>query len=225
MHTVQELLAGLGVAVAVALVLATLVTNGSIAGSAGDVIHAAAGSATLQLEARGPEGMPGQLLERVEEIPGVRRAAPLLEQTATVVAQSGRSVTVTITGTTVGLADIDGLARTVPIATLAPGGIGLSSTAARAIGLPAGSRQVTVMLRGASTPLHVSAVLGPQAFGALSRASVAVMPLPRLQRLAGLPDRVSRVLVEVVPGHEAQVRGDLQRLARSGRGQAGGFQP
>jgi putative ABC transport system permease protein len=216
-HTVQELLAGLGVAVAVALVLATLVTSASIAGSAGDVVHAAAGSATLQLEARGPEGVPGQLLERVEEIPGVKRAAPLLEQTATLVAQSGRSVTVTITGTTVGLATIDGLQRTVPIATLAPGGVGLSSSTAQAIGLGAGRNgsagEVTVMLRGRSSRLHVSAVLGPHAFGALAHATVAVMPLPQLQRLAGLPDRISRVLVEVAPGHEAQVRSVLERVA------------
>jgi putative ABC transport system permease protein len=225
-HIVQELLAGLGVAVAVALVLATLVANGSIAGSAGDVVHAAAGSATLQLEARGPEGMPGQLLEAVEEIPGVRRAAPLLEQTATVVAANGRSVTVTITGTTVGLATIDGLARTVPIATLAPGGIGLSSSTARAIGLGEGRNgstgAVMVSLRGIASRLHVSAVLGPEAFGALAHATVAVMPLPQLQRLAGLPDRVSRVLVEVAPGHEAQVRRALQRLAGSEPGRAGG---
>jgi putative ABC transport system permease protein len=229
-HTAQELLAGLGVAVAVALVLATLVANGSIAGSAGEVVRAAAGAATLQLEARGPDGVPGQLLEEVEDLPGVKRAAPLLEQTATVVASSGRSTTVTITGTTVGLATIDGLARTVPLATLAPGGIGLSSSTAQALGLGGGesaggggtsgaghgaARQVTVMLRGAAHRLNVSAVLGHEAFGALARASVAVMPLPQLQRLAGLPDRISRVLVEVQPGHEAEVRAGLRRLAGS----------
>jgi putative ABC transport system permease protein len=218
-HMAQELLAGLGVAVAVALVFATLVADGSIAGSAAEAVRAAAGSATLQMEARDPDGVPGQLLERVEELPGVKRAAPLLEQTATVSARDGRSVTVTITGTTVGLATIDGLARTIPIATLAPGGIGLSSTTARAIGLGDGARgsaqQVTVMLRGVSSRLHVSAVLGPEAFGALSRATVAVMPLPNLQQLAGLSDRVSRVLVEVDPGHEAEVRRGLQQLAGS----------
>jgi putative ABC transport system permease protein len=226
-HTAQELLAGLGVAVAVALVFATLVANGSISGSAAEVIHAAAGSATLQLQARGPDGMPGQMLERVEELPGVKRAAPLLEETATVTAGNGRSTTggttssttVTITGTTIGLATIDGLARTVPLATLAPGGIGLSLTAAQSLGLgngPDGPEQtVAVLLRGASRRLKVAAVLGPQAFGALSHASVAVMPLPELQRLAGLPDRISRVLVEVLPGAEAEVRRGLVRLAGS----------
>jgi putative ABC transport system permease protein len=218
-HTAQELLAGLGVAVAVALVFATLVANGSIAGSATDVVRAAAGSATLQLEARGPDGVPGQLFERVEELHGVKRAAPLLEQTATVTAGNGRSATVTITGTTVGLATLDGLARTLPITTLAPGGIGLSRTSAQALGIGDGTssekQQVTVMLRGVSNRLNVSAVLGPETFGALSRATVAVMPLPRLQQLAGLPDRVSRVLVEVDRGHEAEVRRGLRRLAGS----------
>ncbi len=216
-HTTQELLAGLGVAVAVALVFATLVANSSIAGSASEVVRAAAGSATLQLEARGPGGMPGQLLEAVEELPGVKRAAPLLEQAATVRAANGRSVTVTITGTTVGLATIDGLSRTLPIATLAPGGIGLSATTARAIGVSDGksgeTQRVTVMLRGVSSRLSVSAVLGPKTFGALSRAAVAVMPLPRLQQMAGLPDRISHVLVEVQRGHEAEVRRGLRRLA------------
>jgi putative ABC transport system permease protein len=246
-HTAQELLAGLGVATAVALVFATLVANGSISGSAAEVIHAAAGSATLQIEARGPDGVPGQLLERVEELPGVKRAAPLLEETATVTAGEGRSAagdttsgitggitggatggttgsatrstTITITGTTVGLATIDGLARTVPLATLAPGGIGLSLAAAQSLGLGNGDngpeQSVAVLLRGASRRLKVAAVLGPQAFGALSHASVAVMPLPELQRLAGLSDRISRVLVEVDPGAEAQVRKGLQHLAGS----------
>ncbi|HEY5343893.1 MAG TPA: FtsX-like permease family protein, partial [Solirubrobacteraceae bacterium] len=213
-HTAQELLAGVGVAVAVALVLATLVANESIAGSATEVVRAAAGKATLQLEARGPDGVPGQLFEAVEELPGVKRAAPLLEQTATMTAQNGRGATVTIIGTTVGLATIDGLARTLPLATLAPGGIGLSATTARAIGLGAGQR-VTVMLRGVASGLNVSDVLGPETFGALARATVAVMPLGDLQRLAGLPDRVSRVLVEVDRGHETEVRKGLDRLAGS----------
>lgn len=211
-HTAQELLAGLGVAVAVALVFATLVANGSIAGSAGEVVRAAAGSATLQLEARGPDGMTGELFERVEELSGVKRAAPLLEQTATVVTSNGRRVTVTVIGTTVGLATIDGLARTVPIATLAPGGIGLSRTTAQTIGV--GDKQnVTVMLRGASRKLDVSAVLGPKTFGALANATVAVMPLRQLQQMTGLRNRVSRVLVEVHRGHEAEVRKGLERLA------------
>ncbi len=216
-HVIQELLAGLGVAVAVALVFATLVANGSVANSASEVVHAAVGSATLQLAARDADGVEAQLLERVEALPGVKRAAPLLEETASVSAANGREVTVNITGTTVGLALIDGLSRTLPISTLA-GGIGLSRTTAAALGMDTNPKtspeqQVSLRLRGVSSKQSVSAVLGPEAFGALSRATVAVMPLPRLQQLAGLPDRISRVLVEVDPGHEAQVRTELKQLA------------
>ena len=49
-------------------------------------------------------------------------------------------------------------------------------------------------------------MLGPEAVGALSRALVAVMPLARMQRLAGLPGRVTRIFVQTQPGREAAVR-------------------
>ena len=258
-HAVPELLAGLGVAIAVALVLASTIASSSIAGSAGEVVHAVIGPASLQLSARGSEGFAEGLLARVERLPGVRQAAPLLEQTATIRvakhgAGSGRSVTVDLAGADTSLVTMDGLAHTLPIATLSPGGLGLSRTAARALG-PGGSRstggtggtagtafsggaggagstagsgstagpgstgsaddigEVTLALRGRAIPIRVSAVLGPEAFGALSQAQVAVMPLADLQRLAGLRDRVSRILVQVRPGHEAQVRSELQALA------------
>ncbi len=56
-------------------------------------------------------------------------------------------------------------------------------------------------------------MLGPEAFGALSEARVAVMPLAELQRLAGLPGRISRILVQTKPGAQATVRKQLQTLA------------
>jgi len=42
-HAVQELLAGAGVAIAVALVLASTIASQSIAGSAGEVVHTVIG--------------------------------------------------------------------------------------------------------------------------------------------------------------------------------------
>jgi putative ABC transport system permease protein len=56
-------------------------------------------------------------------------------------------------------------------------------------------------------------VLGPEAAGALSGAFVAVMPLKRMQQLAGLQGRVTRIFVQSAPGQEASVRRELQRLA------------
>ncbi|MHB1539515.1 MAG: FtsX-like permease family protein [Solirubrobacteraceae bacterium] len=216
-HAVQELLAGLGVAIAVALVFATVVAAGSIAGSAREVLHTVVGPASLQLHARSPEGMPESLLGRVQRLPGVREAAPLLEQSARLSGSGGRSVTVDLAGADVGLVVLDGLGHTIPRETLSAHGIGLSSTTAERLGLPRDAAthggEVRLSLRGRSLRLPVSAVLGPEAFGPLSQATVAVMQLRELQRLAGLSNRISRVLVVPRPGRGSGVRAKLGRLA------------
>jgi putative ABC transport system permease protein len=215
-HAAQELLAGAGVAVAVALLFAALVAQGSIAGSSRAAVRTVVGPAGLQLRARGDEGFGAALLARVEALPGVKQAAPLLQQSATVTAADGRRVRLQLAGADVALATLDGLARTLPLGALAPGGIGLSRTSARALGIAgsgAGAGPVVLSLRGRSSTLRVSAVLGPEAAGGLAGAFVAVMPLRHMQRLAGLPGRVTRILVQSAPGREALVRRELAALA------------
>jgi putative ABC transport system permease protein len=215
-HAMQELLAGAGIAVAVALVLAATVAEQSIAGSTRQVVQAVVGHATLQLRARDGEGFPEGMLARVEAIPGVKQAAPLLEQTVTLIAPDRRRVTVDLAGTDISLAVLDGLAHTLPLNALTPGGIGISRATARALGPSAGAlqgTQVKVLLRGRSISQRVSAVLGPETAGAVSGALVAVMPLARLQSLAGLPGRITRILVQPAKGRQAAVAGALRRLA------------
>jgi putative ABC transport system permease protein len=217
-HAMEELLAGVGVAVAVALVFAVTVANSSITDSANSVVHAVIGPADLQLHARDQNGFDEHLLATVEHLPGVEQAAPLLEQTATVVGPRGRRTTVDVAGTDVGLAVLDGLAHTLPLGALSPGGIGLSQTSAGELGLPSYDSQakpmaVSLQLHGHSIPLRISAVLGHEAAGALSQARVAVMPLARLQEYAGLPHRVTRILVESKPGRKAMVQRELQAVA------------
>ena len=156
------------------------------------------------------------LLKRVERLPGVSRAAPLLEQTATITGPDGRRVTSEIAGTDVSLAIMNGTARTLPLGAFSSGGIALSRTSAQALGIASASsssEQVTVALRGSLQRLRVDAVLGAEAAGALADARVALIPLARLQRYAGLQGRLSRILIETEPGHEAQVRGELDSLA------------
>lgn len=223
-HAVQEMLAGLGVAIAVALVFATTVAAGSIAGSAGEVVRAVIGPATLQLHSRQGGGMPESVLHQVERLPGVRQAAPILEQRASILA-GGRSVQVDLAGADTALVVLDGLGHTLPRQTLTAGGVGLSIVAADALAIPAQAlpgrpgaglalnRHVTVKLDGRARRMEVSAVLGTEAFGALAKASVAVMPLKELQRLSGLQGHISRVLVATKPGREAQVRAELSALA------------
>jgi len=220
-HAAQELLAGLGVAVAVALVSATLIASQSIAGSAGEVVHAVIGPAALQVRARGPEGVSESLLSEVERIPGVRQAAPLLETTATLVGPDGRRVAVYLAGADIGLATLDGLAHTLPRQALAGGGISLSTATARALHLPPASTRdrsgarLSLLLRGRRYSRPISAVLGHEAAGALASAQIAVMPLAELQALSGQRGLISRVLVETAPGAEAAVRKAL--VARTGR--------
>jgi putative ABC transport system permease protein len=213
-HGVQELLAGVGIAVAVALVVSTLIAEGSIAGSTDRVVRTVIGPAQLQLRARSSEGFDERLLARVEKLPGVAQAAPLLEQTATILGPDARRVTVVVAGTVTSLAILDGLARTLPISALAPGGIGVSKAAAEKLRLSSGEeRTVTLMLGGVSHRLKLAAVLGPESAGGLSDALAAVMPLSELQDLSGLRGRVTRILVQSTPAHERQVRAELARIA------------
>jgi putative ABC transport system permease protein len=169
--------------------------------------------------ARDRDGFDERLLARVEALAGVKQAAALLERTATLLGVGGRHVTVSLAGAEVSLATLDGLGQTLPIDALSPGGIGLSRLTARELGIlgvraPGGGQcVVTLKLRGAVSQLKVAAVLGPEAAGALSRALVAVVQLRTMQRLAGLPGRITRILVQAQPGREAAVRGELQGLA------------
>jgi putative ABC transport system permease protein len=215
-HRVQEGLAAIGVAVAVALVFAVMIANGSIAGSAYDVVHTVVGPSNLQMRSRDANGLDQSLVKRVRHLPGVLAAAPLLEQTGALVGPGGRTMTVEMAGTELSLALLNGLAHTLPIAALSPGGVGLSSTAASELGVTAagGSHsEIVLKLRGEAHRFTVAAVLGREAAGALSQARVAVMQLSRLQLLAGLPGRLSRILVLTKPAQEAQVRKEMETLA------------
>ncbi len=249
-HRFQELLAGFGVAVAVALLFAVTVADSSTSGSTGAVAHAIIGPANLQLRARAENGFDERLLARVEALPGVLQAAPLLEQIAGVIGPGGRRATVHIAGADLSLALLDGLAHTIPRTTLSANGIGLSRQTAETIGIPAhplassaaqpaarrttaersSGRQptaaqaggeptgaqprVSLELGGRITPLPVTVVLDAATFGgALAHTQIAVVPLARLQQLAGLPGRITRILVLSKPGRAAAVRAELTALA------------
>jgi putative ABC transport system permease protein len=215
-HIVQELLAGLGVAIAVALVFAATIANDSVAGSAGEVVREVVGPASLQLHARDADGLDQGLLRQVEGLPGVEQAAPMLEQSATLVGAGGRRASVDLAGTSINLVRLSGLARTLPVAVFSPDALGLSRVSADELGVSARAEamsEVSLELRGSTHRLKVAAVLGREAAGALSQARIAVVPLLRLQRLAGLQGRLTRILVQARHGQEAKVRAELASLA------------
>ena len=222
-HPIQELLAGLGIAIGVALALAVLVANGSIAGSANEILRAVVGRADVQLQARSARGFDARLLRETLAVPGVRQAAPLVEQRAVLAGPNGRRVAVEVASLDPRLATLAGrLAGSFVGGLRLVHGTLLPSATAQALGMPDAADgafvkplpPVRVLLRGRAHAVPVAAVLGREAIGAVANARVAMLPLRRLQELAGMRGRLSRVLVELEPGREAQARAALAALAR-----------
>ncbi|MGN6188606.1 MAG: ABC transporter permease [Conexibacter sp.] len=217
-HPVQELLAGVGVAIGVALALAVLVANSSIASNARALVHGIAGSAQLQLSARSGDGFPQGVTDRVRALPDVAVASPLIEQRALVAGPSGTH-SVNLAGVDKSIADLDGSATRQldpALLILLQGGVMLPTAVAREIGIPVNGgpeRHLTLDLRGRAQRVGVTAVLNEATIGPVADAALAIAPLARVQHLAGLPDRVTRILVTPRPGRAAAVRAELVRLA------------
>jgi putative ABC transport system permease protein len=215
-HGLQEALAGVGIAAAVALVLAASLAQGSIVHSTQRVLRGVIGPANLQVRARGPRGFPEGLLARVEAVPGVERAAPLLERSVRVIGPQGKTTSVYLAGTDVSLGVLNGLGRTLPLNAVSEGALGLSRESARSLGVSGRSlrrgAEVTVLIGGVKRAVRVGAVLGSEAVGSLAGAEVAVMSLSSMQQLVGEPGRVTRILVQARPGARSQVEKALDRL-------------
>src|SRR6185436_13511741 len=205
-HPIQELLAGLGIAIGVALAFAVLVANGSIAGSADGIMHAVVGRADVQLQERSPRGFDARVLGEVERVQGVRQAAPVVEQRATLLGPDGQEVEVNLGSLDARLAALSGrlAGNFVAGGFRFLNGVLLPSATARALGLPNPVDQaivrplpaVRIVLRGTAHALPVAAVLGRETIWPVASARVAMLPLQRLQRLAGMRGRLTRVLVE-----------------------------
>ena len=208
----QELLAVLGIASGVALLYATQVASTSLSGPVRAVNGGLVGHSQLQLLARGGIGMPEAMYDRVVALPGVRRAAPILQLSGNLVGPRGqRGVTlfgadpriVRLRGNLLkGFTSRDAAEQETVV---------IPSPTARAIGVGVGD-DVRVQLAGRSYTVPV-VVAGRGQIGALVNTSLSLSPLTYLQRLAHLPHVVTRILVEADPGRVAEVRRGLQRLA------------
>ena len=212
-HGMQELLAGSGIAVGVALVFGVLVANTSATGSARDVLQAVNGSAQLQLAARSTEGFSEELAEKAGTLNGVQDAAYLLRVNAVIVGPNGRQ-SIQLVGVTAGLIGFGGAATQDLGAgeTVLSGGIGLPSRVGRAIGAKTNGT-VLLLAAGKARRVTVRAVLNSGAIGALSESGLAVALLPQAQALTGEPGRVTQVLIRARPGAENRVAGELRHLA------------
>jgi putative ABC transport system permease protein len=212
-HPVQELLAGAGIAVGVALVFGVLLANASLTSSVQQLVHGLAGSARFALVARSPAGFSERLTQTARSLPGVQIAAPVLRQNMTISGPHGRRA-IQLIGVSPSLASLGGIAQQQlgNGALLLSGGLGLPGGVASAIGAHRGS---VVRLTGNGN-LHterVGAVISSEAVKVLAGCPVAVALLPVAQRLAGRPGRVTELLIEPRRGREALVASELRRLA------------
>lgn len=212
-HGMQELLAGAGIAIGVALMLGVLVASTSITGSASQTLHSIIGTARLQLTARSPAGFDESLAEQVGRLPDVKVAAPLLRENAMIVGPKGRQ-SIQLVGLTPSQIALRGTAtlNLAPGSGLLAGGLGLPSNVAGQIGANA-SEDVTLIANGESHPVHVRAVFGSQAVGPIANSPIAIALLPVAQKLVGKRGRVTQVLIVPDPGTDRQVASELRHVA------------
>jgi putative ABC transport system permease protein len=212
-HTGQELLAGTGIAVGVALVLGVLLANASLLGSTEQTVHGVIGAARLELAARSSRGFDERLAKRVAQLPGVQVSASALQESAAVIGPKGRA-SVRFVGVTPALVSLGGAitqsAGAAP--SLIGEGVGLPAGVARAIGARP-EQKVTLLVDGHAHSVNVRAVLGSGAIGPLAESPLAVALLGFAQRLAGRPGHVTQVFVQPRVGEDRRVQSELQRLA------------
>jgi putative ABC transport system permease protein len=214
-HAVQELLAGSGIAVGVALVLGVLVANASLTGAAGELVHQFVGSARLQLAARSQDGFDEQLVGASAQLAGVRVAAPVLRENIAIVGPDGRRESVQLLGVSAAMTRLGGLGtHELGLSGFRfTGGLILPESVADAAGVGPGDL-VTVLAFGSAHTIAVAAVLKSSLFGVLASSPVAVTLLPRAQQLTGLKGRVTQVLIEPRHGADRLVASELRTLAR-----------
>ncbi len=210
---VQEGFAIIGIAVGVALLFASQVASTSLSKSTSQLTNEFVGSAQVQLEARGPEGVSEQLLTEVRRVPGVRTALPIFEQQLNLIGRRAeRSVdligvdpsAVRASGPLLRRFSARQLAAQQAIALPDPIAAEIGTGPLEPVKLQVGSRYIETL---------VGATLGEADVGALIHSPVAVATLKYAQRLAGAAGRVDRIFVRYLPAQARETRSTLRRLA------------
>lgn len=209
----QELFAVLGIAIGVALLFASQVVNTSLNGSVERLTHGIVGQMRFELAARDSHGFDERLLSRVDSLPGIRTAVPVLEQSANIVGPAGQR-SVDLVGVDPRLTRFGGpIARRANLVQISNARV-VTAPATIAEKLGATSlRPIEIQVNATtSTALLVPELLGPDA-GTLGATPIALAPLRTVQRLAGLQGRLTSIYVRAPASLDRQVRAELQSLA------------
>jgi putative ABC transport system permease protein len=209
----QEAFAVIGIAIGVGLLFASQVANTSLEGSVAGLTSGIVGDARLQLQARGPNGFPEALLGEVQRLGGVRSAAPLLDEPASVSGPKGRESVeligadprfIRFSGSLLQhfrvrtLEHLHGIALPLPI---------VQRLGAKTLEVP------NLEIGGRSIPVLLGVTLKENEIGALVGSPVALAPLAFAQELSKMRGRITRIFVAPLPGREAEVRAGLERIA------------
>jgi putative ABC transport system permease protein len=213
-RALQECFAVVGIAAGVALLFASQIASASLSSSVGQLNSGIVGAAQLQLTAPGAQGFSEKVVGEVRHLAGVRVAAPLLEVNANIHGPKG-SESVELVGADGSLLKLKGaLVRKVGLNPF--GGVSaivLPTPVAGKVGVHKFGSIVSVEALGHVTEAGLYERLTEKQIGALISSPIAVGPLEYVQEASGLAGRVSRILVEAVPGQTANVRAGLQRIA------------
>jgi putative ABC transport system permease protein len=213
-RALQECFAIVGIAAGVGLLFASQIASSSLSSSVGQLNSGIVGGATLQLTARDAHGFPERLVSEARKLGGVRVAAPLVEVPANAKGPRG-SESVELVGADDNLIRLGGaLVRKVkltPFGTI--GFVVLPSPVAKTLGVRKYGDVLSMQANGSSSEAVLYAQLRAREVGPLIDSPIAVGPIEYTQEMSGLKGRVTRVLVEPVPGRGAEVRAGLQRLA------------
>jgi hypothetical protein len=210
---VQELFAVLGIAVGVGLLFASQVATASFGGSVAQLTSGIIGQSRYQLQARSADGFDERVLAEARALPGVRAAVPVLEAQIGLVGPAGRRAVyllatdpreVRLTGALLRHFTRDQLAGQRAIVLPAPLAAAIGAQQLQVIDAQVGARLVPTLL---------GAVLTRSEVGPLINSQVAVAPLGYAQSLTGMRGRLSRVLVQVRPGRDAEALRGLRRIA------------
>ncbi len=209
----RELMTIMGIAAGVALIFAVQVANKSVTGSFEQLSEGIVGRASLEVAARGPQGFDQKLFRKVDRLPDVETAAPVVERRIAVSGPKGRRAL-----TLVGFDDrlkssggklIRNVARRRDVSNL---GFYLTEPTAKAIGVrPGGTLNVEVGEHIKRLPL--AGVASSDDFGPLVESPIAIAHLGLVQDIASMPGRVTRILVVPVPGRESQTKSALKRVS------------
>jgi putative ABC transport system permease protein len=208
----QELFAVLGIAIGVALLYASQVANTSLDSSVQRLTSGIVGQMRFQVAARDSHGFDEGVLSRVARLPGVEAVAPVLEQDANVVGPSGER-SIDLVGTDPRLARYGGsIARRAGSLPLGLRAFTMPASVAAEVGVSS-IRPVTLQIgvRVAKVLLVPRALVGGA--GSLGDSPIGLSSLRTVQRLAGLPGRLTSVYVRSPARLDRSVRAELRRFA------------